>query len=101
MELCLLSDYCSIEHIVIALDNLVDLFAAILVGYLPDRLISLLFVPLRGFEVGDFLLWVVVELLLEEGLVLHVFVVEILGAFSGRVCREDITITGIFVLPVD
>jgi hypothetical protein len=82
MKLSLLSYDCSIKHIIVALYYLVYLPAVILVGDLPDWLISLLFIPLWRFEVGYFFLWVVVELLLQERLVLHVFLVKILRSLG-------------------
>ena len=101
MKFSLLGYDCSIKDIIITLNYLVYLPAVIFVGYFPDRLISLLFVPLRRFEVGYFFLGVVVELLLEERLVLHVLFVEILRTLSGRVSGEYITITRIFILSID
>ena len=82
MKLNLFSNDRPIKHIIITLNYFVYLFAIILVGYFPDGLIAFLFVPLRRFEIGYLFLGVVVKLLLEEGLVLHVLLVEILWAFS-------------------
>jgi hypothetical protein len=101
VKLSLFGDDSSVKDIVVTLNYFVYLPAAIFVGYFPDRLISLLFVPLWGFEVGYFFLGVVVELLLEERLVLHIFFVKILRAFSGGGSREYITIARIFILSVD
>lgn len=75
----------AVSEVVVRLEYLQDTFGFLVVGQFPYGLLAFVLLPFWSFEVCAQFLWVVVDLKLEVGLVLHPLLVHLLrGLWNAR-----------------